>query len=76
MSELLEQGIDAVRSLPVDRQDAAGELLLNIAAPQDSERYSLAATQLADIQQAVFEVDRGELASDQDLEGLWRNCGV
>ena len=31
MSKLLEQGIDAIRELPEENQDFAGELLLAIA---------------------------------------------
>jgi hypothetical protein len=31
MTRLLEEGIEAVRGLPADRQDMAGELLLGLA---------------------------------------------
>ena len=76
MSDLLDQGIDAVRSLSEERQDAAGELLLNIAAPDADESYRLTSSQIADIQESIIDADRGELASDEELAALWRYCGV
>ena len=76
MSDLLDQGIDAVRSLSEERQDAAGELLLNIATPDADESYHLTSSQIADIQESIIEADGGELASDQELAALWRYCGV
>lgn len=39
MTKLLEKGIEAIRALPSDRQDMAGELLLSIATRQP--RYQL-----------------------------------
>jgi hypothetical protein len=76
MSNLLDQGIDAVRSLPQERQDAAGELLLSIAAPGTDESYRLTSSQIADIQEAVEEADRSELAADDEMNALWRYCGL
>ena len=76
MTTLLEKGIEAVRALAEERQDAAGELLLNIAAPDADESYRLTSSQIADIQEAIIDADRGELASDEELAALWRYCGV
>jgi len=47
MTRLLEQGIEAVRALPEDRQDMAGQLLLNIA--RNDPRYRLTIEQIEDI---------------------------
>lgn len=76
MSRLLDQGIDAVRSLSEERQDAAGELLLSVATPEADESYSLTLPQIADIQDAVREADRGELATDAEMTALWHHCGL
>jgi hypothetical protein len=76
MTTLLEKGIEAVRALAEERQDAAGELLLNIAAPDADESYRLTSSQIADIQESIIDADRGKLASDEELVALWRYCGV
>lgn len=57
MTKLLEQGIKAIRSLPKARQDATGELLLNIAAQGDSARYHLTEDQIAEVHAGVGEAD-------------------
>ena len=76
MSRILDQGIDAVRTLPTERQDAVGELLLNIAEPDADERYTLTPAQLASIQQAIRQADRGELISANEVEASWQSRGV
>lgn len=47
MTKLLEKGIEAVRGLPADRQDMAGELLLSLAKTE--AQYRLTSEQLADV---------------------------
>jgi hypothetical protein len=73
MTTLLDQGIRAVRELPADRQDMAGELLLTLAAV--APRYRLSAEQLEDLKLAVEQADRGEFASDQEIAATWKKFG-
>jgi hypothetical protein len=70
MTKLLESGIEAVRALPEDRQDMAGELLLSLAA--SGPQYRLTAEQLDDVRLAMSEADRGDYASDQDMAETWK----
>ena len=73
MTKLLEQGIDAVKDLPADRQDFAGELLLRLA--QNKARYSLTAEQIEDLKRSIAEADRGAYASDQEVAETWKTFG-
>jgi hypothetical protein len=73
MTKLLEKGIEAVRALPDDRQDMAGELLLNIA--KNDPQYWLTAEQLQDIKLAIAEADRGEFATDEEMAETWKKFG-
>jgi hypothetical protein len=75
MTKLLDQGIQAVRLLPAERQDVAGEVLLAIAG-QRRAGYSLSAEQIEDIKLALAEADRGEFAADAEMSALWRKCGL
>jgi hypothetical protein len=51
MTTLFDQGIQAVRELPAERQDMAGELLLTLAA--SAPQYQLSAEQLEDLTLAI-----------------------
>jgi hypothetical protein len=74
MTKMLEKGIEAVRALADDRQDMAGELLLNIA--NNDPRYCLSVDQLRDAQLALNEADRGEFSSNEEIAGTWKKFGV
>ena len=71
MTTLLEEGLEAIRTQSPERQDLTGELLLTIAH-QGCEGVRLTASQLAEAQLAAEEADRGEYATDEEMEELWR----
>jgi hypothetical protein len=75
MTKLLESGIDAVRDLPDDQQNRAGELLLSLAE-QTKQRIRLTPEQAEDVRAAIAEADRGEFASDEEMAALWKKCGL
>lgn len=74
MTTLLDQGIQAVRELPAERQDLAGELLLTIAA--SAPRYDLTAEQLEDLKLSIAQADRGESATDEEVVNTWKKFGL
>jgi hypothetical protein len=71
MTKLLDQGIQAVRDLPAERQDMAGELLLTLAS-SDSQ-YKLTPEQIKDLRLAV---DRGEFATADQIADTWKKFGL
>ena len=74
MTKLLEQGIQAVRELPAERQDMAGELLLALAAAKPD--YRLTQEQIEDLRLAVMEADRGEFISEMEMAETWKKFGL
>jgi hypothetical protein len=72
MTKLLEQGIEAVRELPADRQDFAGELLLTLA----SRKYRLSDEQLDDLKLAINEADQGEFSTPDEMSEIWKKFGL
>ena len=70
MTKLLQKGIEAMRGLPADRQDMAGELLLSLAASR--ARYQLTPAQLEDLKLSIADADRGEFASDEEMAETWK----
>ncbi len=74
MTKLLEKGIEAVRALPQDRQDMAGQLLLSLAATEP--QYRLTVEQVQDLRLALAEADRGEFATDEEIAETWKKFGL
>jgi len=70
MTKLLEKGIAAIRALPEERQDMAGELLLSIA--RSEPQYRLTSEQIQDVRLALEEADRGEFASEKEMAETWK----
>lgn len=73
MTKLFQKGIEAVRGLPADRQDMAGELLLSLA--KAAPEYRLTPEQLADVKLAIAEADRGDFATDSEMAETWKKFG-
>jgi hypothetical protein len=71
MTKLFERGIKAVETLPPERQDIAGTLLLELARKAAPE-FALTLAQLEDLKAAVDEADRGEFASEAEVAEAWR----
>jgi len=71
MSKLLQRGITAVKALSPERQDLAGQILLEIAEASPV-RYKLTSAQIEDIKAAIAEADRGEFASEDEVAEAWR----
>lgn len=74
MTKLLEKGIAAVKALPADRQDMIGALLLDIAET-DSRKYMLTPEQLAELELSIAQADRGEFATEAEVEAMWKRFG-
>ena len=74
MTKLFEQAIAVIRSLPKDQQDLAAKFLLGFANP-DAERYQLSAEQVAEVEAAKREVREGKLATEAEMEEVWRRFG-
>lgn len=73
MTKLLDQGIEAVRSLAPERQDLAGEILLGFAGTE--REYELTSGQIDDVKKAIAQADRGEFATDEEMARTWQKFG-
>lgn len=76
MTKLLDKGIEAVRSLPKNRQDIAGEMLLTIAKQEAAPRYQPTPEQVEGIKEGLAQAERGELATDEEMDALYKKCGL
>jgi hypothetical protein len=67
MTQLMEKALDAVRAWPADRQDEAAKLLLALDRLGPGP-YQASPEELAAIDEALEQVERGERASQADVE--------
>ncbi|HSI40638.1 MAG TPA: hypothetical protein VLA00_08855 [Xanthobacteraceae bacterium] len=70
MTELLEHAFERIRNLPPDQQDEFARVLLRLAG-DDEAVYRLTAEEEADLIEAEAEIERGEIATDEQVRSLW-----
>jgi predicted transcriptional regulator len=68
--EQIEQILERVRTWPAERQEDAAAILLEMEQ-QDSSVYELSEEELAEIEVALEEADRGEFATDEEMKALF-----
>ncbi len=75
MTKLLQKALERVRSWSNERQDDAARFLLAMDR-QDYKPYHLTPFERAEVDAALKEVERGELASEQEVAGLIKRFGI
>ena len=70
MTKLLEKALDAVRAWPADRQDEAAKLLLALDRLGPGP-YQASPEELAAVDEALEQVERGERASPAVVEAAF-----
>jgi hypothetical protein len=74
MTKLLEQAIASIQQLSELEQDVAAQFLLGFANPEASH-YQLTDEQLKEVELAKEEVRAGKIATDAEMEDVWRRFG-
>ncbi len=76
MTKLLEQAVEAARSLPPDAQDAIARLVLQLAGGDESSPIVLSSEERAAIATSKAAAARGEFATDDQMRVVWAKHGV
>jgi hypothetical protein len=71
MTKMLDAAIAAVRRLPPDQQDAIASAMIGLADGDDAPELIDPAHQAA-IAEGVAQVQRGDFASEQEVEAVFR----
>jgi len=75
MNKLLQEAFTSVQQLPEAEQELAAKFLLDFANP-DAGRYQLTPDQIAEVELAKREVGEGKIASDEQMDDVWRRFGL
>jgi hypothetical protein len=70
MTKLLEQAVEKVQALPREMQDQAARMLLAYAGDEEPI-LALTPEEEADLIEAQAEMQRGEFASDAEVEAVF-----
>jgi len=62
--------LDRVKTWPPERQEDAVKVLLQMEAA-GTEVYELSEAELADIEEGLREIERGEVATEQEVSALF-----
>jgi hypothetical protein len=77
MTRLLEQAIEAARSLPADVQDDIARVVLRLAGRDDEAlRLPLTLEERAAVATSKAAAARGEFATDEQVRILWAKHGL
>jgi phage-related protein len=71
MTKLLEQAIEEVRKLPESEQDEAAELLFALSEIAKGP-YQLSEEELAAVEKGLAAAERGEFATDEEMDEFFR----
>lgn len=74
MTKMLDVAIAAVRRLPPDQQDAVASVVIGLVDPVEHPE-SVEPAHLAAIAEGLAQVERGDFASDDEVEAAFRRFG-
>ncbi len=74
MTRLLEEAFSTVAALPDARQDELARVMLQLAGI-DRPPLQLTAEEEADLAEAEAEIERGELATPEEVRAMWAKHG-
>jgi hypothetical protein len=74
MTKLLDKAIEAAKQLQPEAQDELARTILYLVK-NDGEPEEIDPEDLPDILEALAEVERGEFATDEEVEAAFRSFG-
>jgi predicted transcriptional regulator len=75
MTRLLEEAFSTMAALPDSRQDELARIMLQLAGV-DQPLIELTPEEEADLAEAEAEIERGELATPEEVCAMWAKHGL
>ena len=76
MTKLLDQALEAARSLPTDAQDDIARIVLQLAGSDEAGPIALSADERAAVAASKEAAARGEFATDEQVRAIWAKHGL
>ena len=75
MTKLLQKALEKLSALPDERQDELAQMLI-LVAEKEQEPYVLTPEERAAVEEGLAEIERGELATDEDVAAVYARYGL
>jgi hypothetical protein len=75
MTELLEHAVNALRNLSPDMQDNLARMVLQVVG-EDLPAVQLSADDEASLDESLAESERGDFASEDEVNAIWAKHGL
>ncbi len=75
MTNLMEEAIDVLRHVPPEQQDEIARVVMQLAG-KGYPVYELNDEAKADIDAGIGEIERGEVAADEQVRAIWAKHGL
>jgi hypothetical protein len=72
MTKLLDQALEAARSLPPEAQDDIARIVLQLAGNDEALPVAFSPEERAAIAASKDAASRGEFATDEQVKAVWR----
>jgi hypothetical protein len=76
MAKLLDQTVEAARSLPQDAQDEIAHVVLRLTGADDEPPVPLTPDEQAAITASKAAAARGEFATEEQVRAVWAKHGL
>jgi hypothetical protein len=76
MTKLLDQALEAARSLPPEAQDDIAQVVLRLIGEDDESPMQLTPDEQAAIGVSKAAAARGEFATDEQVPAVWAKHGL
>ena len=75
MTKMMKEAIAVLHELPEERQETIARAILDYAA-HDEGVYHLTDDERAEVRAGLAEIERGEMANDDEVRAVYKRIGV
>jgi predicted transcriptional regulator len=74
-TKTMQEAIEVLRELPEERRETVARAILDYAS-QDDGIYHLSHVERAEVRAGLVEIERGEIASDKEVQSVYKRIGL
>jgi hypothetical protein len=75
MTKIMREAIDALQQLPKERQETIARAILDYASDDDGAHH-LTDEERREVRAGLGEIERGEIASDDEVRAVYDRIGL
>jgi predicted transcriptional regulator len=75
MTKMMKEAIAVLHELPEERQETIARAILDYASHDDGV-YHLTDEERSEVRQGLAEIERGEIASKEEVRAVYKRIGI